>query len=51
MKDLFLIYTGALFSATIQHTLISDFLALTTITYTLVKLYLMYQEYKKNEKR
>jgi hypothetical protein len=46
MKDLFLIYTGALFSATIQHTLISDLLALTTITYTLVKLYLMYQEYK-----
>ena len=51
MKDLFLIYTGALFSATIQHLIISDLLALTTITYTLVKLYLMYQEYKKNEKR
>jgi hypothetical protein len=46
MKDLFLIYTGALFSATIAHTLISDMLALTTITYTLVKLYKIYQEYK-----
>lgn len=49
MKDLFLIYTGALFSATIAHTLISDLLALTTITYTLVKLYKIYQEYKKNK--
>jgi hypothetical protein len=47
MKDLFLIYTGALFSATIAHNLISDLLALTTITYTLVKLYTIYQEYKK----
>ena len=28
MKDLFLIYTGALFSATIAHNLISDLLAL-----------------------
>lgn len=46
MKDLFLIYTGALFSATIAHTLISDLLALTTIIYTIVKLYKMYQEYK-----
>lgn len=46
MKDLFIIYTGALFSATITHTLISDFLALTTITYTLVKLFVMYKEYK-----
>lgn len=46
MKDLFLIYTGALFSATIAHTLISDLLALTTITYTLIKLYKIYQEYK-----
>ncbi len=46
MKDLFLIYTGALFSATIAHTLISDLLAITTIIYTLVKLYTMYQEYK-----
>jgi hypothetical protein len=47
MKDLFLIYTGALFSATIAHNLISDLLALTTITYTIVKLYTIYQEYKK----
>ena len=46
MKDLFLIYTGALFSATIAHTLISDLLALTTITYTIVKLYKIYQDYK-----
>ena len=46
MKDLFLIYTGALFSATIAHNLISDLLALTTITYTLVKLYNIYQDYK-----
>jgi len=46
MKDLFLIYTGALFSATIAHTLISDLLALTTITYTLVKLYTIYQDHK-----
>ena len=46
MKDLFLIYTGALFSATIAHNLISDLLALTTITYTLVKLYKIYQDYK-----
>ena len=47
MKDLFLIYTGALFSVTIAHNLISDLLALTTITYTIVKLYTIYQEYKK----
>ena len=47
MKDLFLIYTGALFSATIAHNLISDLLALTTITYTIVKLYNIYQDYKK----
>jgi hypothetical protein len=47
MKDLFLIYTGALFSATIAHNLISDLLALTTITYTIVKLYTIYQDYKK----
>ena len=46
MKDLFLIYTGALFSATIAHNLISDLLALTTITYTIVKLYKIYQDYK-----
>ena len=46
MRDLFLIYTGALFSATIAHNLISDLLALTTITYTLVKLYNIYQDYK-----
>jgi hypothetical protein len=46
MKDLFLIYTGALFSATIAHNLVSDLLALTTITYTLVKLYKIYQDYK-----
>jgi len=46
MKDLFLIYTGALFSATIAHTLISDILAITTITYTIVKLYKIYQDYK-----
>lgn len=46
MRDLFLIYTGALFSATIAHNLISDLLALTTITYTLVKLYKIYQDYK-----
>ena len=46
MKDLFLIYTGALFSATIAHTLISDLLAITTITYTIVKLYKIYQDYK-----
>ena len=46
MRDLFLIYTGALFSATIAHNIISDILALTTITYTLVKLYKIYQDYK-----
>ena len=46
MRDLFLIYTGALFSATIAHNLISDLLALTTITYTIVKLYKIYQDYK-----
>ena len=51
MRDLFLIYTGALFSATIAHNLISDLLALTTITYTIVKLYTIYQDYKKNDKR
>jgi hypothetical protein len=50
MKDLFLIYTGALFSATIAHNLISDLLALTTITYTIVKLYTIYQDYKNQKK-
>ena len=49
MKDLFIIYTGAIFSATIAHTLISDLLALGTITYTIAKLYLMYKNYKNNQ--
>lgn len=49
MRDLLIIYTGAIFSATITHTLISDLLALATITYTIAKLYLMYKNYKNNQ--
>jgi hypothetical protein len=49
MRDLFIIYTGAIFSVNITHILISDLLALATITYTIAKLYLMYKNYKNNQ--
>lgn len=48
MKDLILIYTGVYASLITSnfHILISNILAITTIIYTVSKLFLMYQEYK-----
>jgi hypothetical protein len=48
MKDLLIIYTGVYASLISSnfHIFVSNLLAITTIIYTLVKFYLMYQDYK-----